>query len=308
MSNFSFKKIMVMGAGGVGGYFGGKLAQLPGTELSFVARGRHLEEIQKNGLIVEGDTNSFVVHGPASEHPEDLPDPDLILFTVKSHDTTDAIELIRPKAGSNTQILPLQNGIENMPKLVDAFGYDRVIHGLCRIGVHISEPGRLLFTSRGSVIIGEKDGSRSPRTESVKNMFDEAGVSCKISDNIVRDTWLKFAWNTIFNMITAAENRTTDYFFSDGKPDTLLWKLAGEIQEVAKAEGVALRDGDMEKLIHKTEGMGAFVTSTLHDRRSGKKMEYDAFTGALLRLSDKHGMDLPEYRKLHKELKRVDKD
>lgn len=308
MSNFKFKKIMVMGAGGVGGYFGGKLAQLPGIELSMVARGRHLSEIQKNGLIVDGDETSFVVRGPASEHPEELPDPDLILFTVKSHDTTDAIEMIRPKVGADTQVLPLQNGIENIPKLLDAFGSERVIHGLCRIGVNISEPGRLLYSNSGSVVVGEPDGSRSPRTVSVKKAFDEAGVSCRISDDIVRDTWLKFAWNTIFNMITAAENRTTDYFFSGGQPDTRLWKLAGEIQEVAKAEGIELRDSDMEKLIHKTEGMGAFVTSTLHDRRSGKRMEYDAFTGALLRLANKHGRDLPEYRKLHQKLERVEKD
>ncbi|MEX0660781.1 MAG: 2-dehydropantoate 2-reductase [Balneolaceae bacterium] len=306
MNTFDFKNIMVMGAGGVGGYFGGKLTLNSSRKISLVARGEHLKAIKKQGLVVESIDGDFVVEGPASENPVDLPRPDLILFTVKSYDTDHAIEQIKSVVSETTQILPLQNGIENIPKLVEAFGDERVMYGLCRIGIRISEPGKLSHTNPGSVILGEKDGRRSERIEWIKNIYDEVGVECKISTNIRREIWKKFSWNSIFNMITAAENQTTDHLYENGKPKPRLRKLANEILKVAKAEGVNLHEEDLEKMVVKTQNIGAFITSTLNDRRVGKKMEFDAFTGAILRLGEKHSIELPEYQKLHKDLQKAD--
>ncbi len=307
MKRFEFKNIMVMGAGGVGGYFGGKLIQNSSREISLVARGEHLKAIKKHGLIVESIDGNFVVKGPASESPVELPRPDLILFSVKSYDTDHAIEQIKSVVSDETQILPLQNGIENISKLVKAFGDDRVMYGLCRIGIRISELGKLSHTNPGSVILGEQDGSRSERIERIKEINDEAGVECTISTDIRREIWKKFSWNSIFNMVTAAENKTTDHLYENGEPKPRLWKLANEILQVAKAEGVNLQEEDLEKMVVKTHNLGAFITSTLNDRRVGKKMEFDAFTGAILRIGEKHGIELPEYQKLHQDLQKVDK-
>lgn len=306
MNSFDFKNIMVMGAGGVGGFFGGKLVQKSSRQISLVARGEHLDQIKKHGLFVESIDGDFVVEGPASENPVDLPRPDLILFTVKSYDTDHAIEQIKSVVSDETQILPLQNGIENIPKLVEAFGDDRVMYGLCRIGIRISEPSKLSHTNPGSVILGERDGSRSERIERIKNIYDKVGVECKISTNIRRDIWKKFSCNSIFNMVTAAENQTTDLLYENGEPKPRLRKLANEILQVAKAEGVNLQEEDLERIVVKTQNLGAFITSTLNDRRVGKKLEFDAFTGAILRLGEKHGIELPEYQKLHRDLEKVD--
>lgn len=296
-----------MGAGAVGGCFGAKIVEDTKMQISLVARGSHLESIRKNGLRIESIGENFVLKAPTSDNPADLPDPDLVLFTVKSYDTKGAIEQIRPKVGEKTQILPLQNGIENIPALIDAFGEERVLHSLCRIGARISEPGTLSQTKPGSVIIGERDGRHSERVAIIKQLFDNAGVKCKISDEIEREIWLKFSWNSIFNMITAAENKTTDYFYRDGKPDERLWKLADEIVNVARAENVNLRKKDLEKIVTETHHIGAFVTSTLHDRRMGKPLENDAFTGAMMRLGTKHNLSLPEFEALHQQLENVNK-
>lgn len=292
-----------MGAGGVGGYFGGKLVQNSGRKISLAARGTHLEKIKSHGLVIESFDGNFVVRGPASNNPKDLPDPDLIIFSVKSFDTDGAIEQIRPKVGKQTQILPLQNGIENLPKLTRAFGEDRVMCSLCRIGIRISEPGNLSHTHPGRIVIGERDGRRSERIGIIKQAYEEVGVTCRISEDIDREFWLKFSWNSIFNMITSAENKTTDHFYKNGGPHDRLRRLADEILMVAQAEGINLQKKDLDKIVEKTYEMGKFVTSTLHDRRVGKKLEFDAFTGALLRLGEKHGLDLPEYKMLHQQLK-----
>ncbi|REL24885.1 ketopantoate reductase family protein [Rhodohalobacter sp. SW132] len=306
MSKINYKEVMVMGAGGVGGFFGGRLGLHTGRRVSLVARGEHLLSILEHGLIADSKDGDFTIHGPASDDPVFLPDPDLIIFTVKSHDTDDAIEKIKPKVKGQTQILPLQNGIENIPKLIRAFGEDRIIPAVCRIGVHISEPGKIKHSTRGRVIIGESDGARSKRIVNIKRAFEAVDVTCRISQDIEREIWLKFSWNAIFNMVTAAENRTVDYFYSNGEPADLLWNLADEILITAKRESANISRRDLNKIIHKTKELGEFATSTLHDRRSGKKLEYDAFTGALLRLGEKHGLNLPEYQKLHNRLKEID--
>lgn len=306
MSEFNFRNIMVMGAGAVGGYFGGKLVQNSDRAISLVARGEHLDQIKEHGLKVESIDGDFTVKGPASDDPKDLPKPDLVLFTVKSFDTAGAIEQIRPVVNENTHILPLQNGIENIPQLIDAFGTERVMYGLCRIGARIAAPGKLSHTNPGSVIVGERDGSVTPRIQWVKDIYDSMDVECEISTDIRREIWKKFAWNSIFNMSTAAENKTTDYFYENGEPKELLWNLSGEILKVAQAEEVDLRKEDLDKIVVKTKNIGAFITSTLHDRRSGKKLEHDAFTGAILRLGKKHGISLPHYKELHQKLDSVD--
>jgi len=305
MSNFNIKHVMVMGAGAVGGYFGAKIAEGTSLQASLVARGPHLESIQKYGLRIESTEGDFVLKAPASDNPADLPIPGLVLFSVKSHDTKGAIEQLRPALGENTQVLPLQNGIENIPALIDAFGEERVMHSLCRVGAQISGPGVISITKPGSVIIGERDGRRSDRVNTIKQLFDNAGVKCRASSEIEREIWLKFAWNSIFNMITAAENKTTDYFYKDGKPDGRLWKLADEILKVANAENVNLQQRDLDKIVTETRQIGAFVTSTLHDRRMGKPLENNAFTGAMLRFGTKHNLSLPEFEALHQQLESV---
>lgn len=301
------QNVMVMGAGAVGGFFGGKLSSLPDINLSLVARGEHLAAIQKNGLHVKSIDGSFVVHAEASDRPSELPHPDLILFTVKTFDTEDAISQIRPVVSHETVILTLQNGLENRLILEEAFGKEQVVPGICRIGARISEPGLISHTDPASVIVGTNQQTAFDQTDMICSLFRRAEVKCRVADDITREIWKKFSWNAIFNMLTAAENCTVEALFEKGEPDPRMSRLADEIVKTAKAEGVDLRRNDLDKIINRSSDLGGFITSTLHDRREGKPLEYDAFTGALLRLGNKHGLELPEFRKLHRRLEALSK-
>lgn len=301
-----YTNIMVMGAGAVGGYFGGRIAQRTEAEVTLIARGDHLNAIQESGLLIKskGQDERISVH--AYRNPVDAQVPDLILFTVKSYDTEAAIKQISPVVSEKTQILTLQNGIENYPKLVEAFGENRVIQGFCKIGAAVPEAGVVAHNAFGEVTVGEQDGSDSLRMSSVKKLFDDARIPIKVSDRINREVWIKFSWNCLLNMITAAGNVTVDRIFNYPESEQLCYGIFNELRKVANTEGVELSKSDGRKIIESAKELIGFETSTYQDRQKGKKMEFEAFTGAIVRLAGKHGIDVPKNETLYAILKLID--
>lgn len=295
-----------MGAGAVGGYFGGRIAQRTPANVTLIVRGTHLKAIQKKGLKIESVNGNATINVDAFEEPKNAATPDLIFFTVKSHDTGQAIEQIRPIVGENTQILTIQNGIENYPKLVDAFGKERVIQGFCKIGAGIKEPGVIEHKALGEITAGESDGQKTDRLKALKQLCDEAAIPLHISTEIERKVWLKFAWNCVFNMITAVANVTVEKLFQSPETEGLCYKVFDEIQMVAKSKGIKLTDEDAQNIIEPARDLKGFTTSTYQDRRKGKKMEYEAFTGAIIRLAEKYGLDTPCNQTLYALLKLID--
>lgn len=301
-----FKNVMVMGAGAVGGYFGGRIAQRTAANVALVARGDHLKAIQESGLLIKSEGQNEHISVDAFRNPEDAPVPDLILFTVKSYDTDAAIEQIRPVVSEDTQILSLQNGIENYPKLVEAFGEDRVIQGFCKIGAGVPKAGVIAHNAFGEVTVGEQYGSDSLRMSSVQKLFNNAEIPVKVTSQINREVWIKFSWNCLLNMVTAAGNVTVDKIFQYPESEQLCYGLFDELRKVAKAEGVELSENDGKKIIESAKELTGFETSTYQDRQKGKKMEYEAFTGAVVRLADRHGIDAPHNKTLYAMLKLID--
>ena len=306
MSRSGYDTILVMGAGGVGGYFGGRMAERTGRKVILIARGSHLKAIQEEGLKIlspEGDVQFPVT---AFEDPRRAPAPDLVLFTVKSYDTEGAIEQIRPIVTGDTQILTIQNGIENYDKLVDAFGKKRVIPGFCQIGVGIKEPGVIEHHSFGIITVGEEDGSVSGRLRALKKLFEDAKIEIEISRDIHKEIWMKFSWNSVFNIVTAIAEVPVDEIFRHPEARDLCGKLFSEIRQIADKEGVTLTREDKRMIIDRSGQLENFITSTYRDRMKGKKMEYDAFTGAILRYGEKHGISVPHNETLYSLLKLID--
>lgn len=306
MSRSGYDTILVMGAGGVGGYFGGRIAERTGRNVIFIARGPHLKTIQEEGLKIlspEGDVQFPVT---AFENPRRAPVPDLVLFTVKSYDTQGAIEQIRPIVTGDTQILTIQNGIENYDKLVEAFGTKRVIRGFCQIGVGIKEPGVIEHHSFEIITAGEEDGSVSGRLRALKKLFEDAKIEIEISRDIHKEIWMKFSWNSIFNIVTAIAEVTVDEIFQHPEARDLCRSLFSEIRQIAEKEGVTLTREDERMVIDRSGRLENFITSTYRDRMKGKKMEYDAFTGAILRYGEKHGIRVPYNETLYGLLKLID--
>lgn len=302
----NINRVLVMGAGAVGGYFGGRIAERTDATVTLIARGRHLEALQKKGLQIrskEGDSN-IAIEG--FSNPRKASPADLILFTVKSYDTNEAIQQIRAIVSDDTQVLTLQNGIENYPKLVDAFGEGRVIQGFCKIGAGVPEPGVVAHRAFGKITVGEQDGSSSARVASIKDLCNQAYIPIHVSSQITKDVWLKFAWNCMLNMVTAAGNVTVDKVFAHKESEQLCYNLFEELQQVAHQEGVELKQEEGKAILESSKSLEGFETSTYQDRQKGKPMEYEAFTGAVIRLAEKHELSLPYHESLYAVLKMVD--
>lgn len=289
--------VLVMGTGAVGGFYGLKLS-LAGNDVFLVARGKNLDVLRRDGLHVESRLyGTFSGKLPVSDDPASFGvRPGYILFGVKSYDTEEAIEQIRALVGDQTQILAIQNGVENYDKLVAAFGENRVIRGFCRIGAEMVAPGRILQVKFGEVYFAEDDGSRTDRIEKLVQLFTNAGIPIEVPADIRREVWLKFIWNGIFNMLTALLDKTIVQLYATSQTEDLMHRMAREIVEVGQAEGVNIRVEDAERIIGSGRGLGEFLTSTHQDRRKGKRLEFDAFTGAIVRFGERHGIPTPEFR------------
>ncbi len=295
-----------MGAGAVGGAFGSKLVKEKNNTVFFIARGPHLETIKRNGLSVQTRKEKFTLKVNFSDNPGKFNSkPDLILLTLKSFDTEIAIEQLKSVVFKKTQILSLQNGIENYPKLVNAFGEKRVVRGFCGINAEVLKPG-VIQCGPGEIFIGENKGKMSVRIQWLQSLFEESNIRCTISEDIHQDVWRKFAWNCIFNIVTATTQLKLSKIFDDPEKIQLCKNLFKEIRQVAKSQDVLL-GADKEKLIFDiAKDAGDIKPSTLQDRLKGKRMEYDAFTGALIRLADKHKIHIPLNRSLYNQLKKFD--
>ena len=186
--------IAVMGAGGVGGYFGGLLARA-GHSVTFIARGPHLEAIQRDGLRVEsGNDGVFTVPGNATDDPASVGPQELILFAVKMYDNDDAIHAIGPMVGPDTIVLTLQNGIDNGEQLVEAYGPERVMIGSAYLEGRISEPGVVTQGGPGAASFGERTIGITERGERLYQLFRDAGWRVDLLENMAGMLWKKFAY------------------------------------------------------------------------------------------------------------------
>ena len=296
-----------MGAGAVGGTFGALLEKEKNNTVFFTARGQHLEAVKRNGLSVQSGKEKFTIKVNVSDNPNDFKSkPDLILLTVKSFDTDSAIEQLKPVVFRKTQILSLQNGIENYPKLVNTFGEKRVVRGFCGMNAEVLQPG-VIQGGQGYIFIGENIGEISARIQWLKSLFETSNIQCTVSQDIHQDVWRKFAWNCIFNIVSATTQLTVGKIVDDPEKIQFCKDIFKEISQVAKSQDVMLGP-DKEKLIFDiARDSGGIKPSTLQDRLKGKRMEYDAFTGALIRLADKHKIHIPINRALYNQLEQLEK-
>lgn len=286
-------KTLIMGAGAVGGYFGAKLAKA-GNSVYLVARGAHLDAIQRFGLRVTGTIGNYVAHLPADSDPAAFGiTPDLIIMGVKSMDTPGAIGQLKPVVGPSTQILAIQNGIRNYPLMAEAFGAHRVIRGYCRVGSEIVEPGHIHQSAFGDIVFGEDDGSMSARIRAIDELLTRAEIVSKPSTSIVEDVWKKFAWNVMFNMTTGLTGVTIDRMFANPESEAVLQKLFGEVAQAASFHGVTLTEANYNAIINPMRPTVGYKTSTMQDRMKGKTLEYDIFLGYLSEQGKTQGFATP---------------
>jgi 2-dehydropantoate 2-reductase len=287
-------KIAVYGAGGVGGYFGGRLV-LAGAEVHFIARGAHLEALRTRGLSVRSVKGDFEVKASASDDPSEIGPCDYVLFCVKSFDTEETAARLPPLIKDGTAVISFQNGIDNEEKIASAVGAEHVMGGAAYIFSRITEPGVVAHTGGPArIIFGEMDGVRSERTERLLDLFQKADVDAVISENIVRVLWDKFAFICAQAGMTAAVRLPVGEIRAVEESRDAFTKIVEEVRAVAAAEGVDLPTDTASRHLGFADGLEPDGYSSLYDDlTNGRRMELQALHGTVVERARRHNVAAP---------------
>ena len=298
-------RIVIFGTGGVGGYFGGRLAQA-GEDVTFIARGEHLRAIRTNGLRVDSSLGDFVIHpAKATDDVGDVGEADLVILGVKAWQVPDAARAIRPIVGATTTVVPLQNGVEAVPQLVAELGPENVIGGLCRIVSYVVAPGHVRHAGfTPTIIIGELDNRRSERIEQIAQVFQHAGLDTTVAPDIQVALWTKFLFIASFSGVGAMADAPAGVLRSDPKWRAYMLKAMEEIYALAHAQGVNLPSDSVAKVMAAVDGLPEDATSSMQrDIVAGKPSELDSQNGAVVRMSLAAGLASPTHTLIYETLR-----
>ena len=291
-------KILVMGSGGVGGYFGGRLAAA-GNDVTFVARGSHLAAIQKDGLTLDSQLGNAVIKpAKVTQDPTAAGVPEIVIFATKMGDTEGAANQLRPIVRDGVTIITFQNGVEGPEILARVLPGAHVVPGVARIASHIAKPGVIEQRSPFARIeFGEAKGGSSPKLDAFHAVCKSAGIDAVVSDNIQRNVWMKFAMLAPFSGMTALTGQTAGPIRTTPGTRALIEAAVKEVIAVGKAAGAGFKDGDFEALMKIIEANPAGMTSSMaHDRMAGKPLEVNYLSGAVVRIGEKHGVTAPTHK------------
>ncbi|MBI5250021.1 MAG: 2-dehydropantoate 2-reductase [Desulfomonile tiedjei] len=288
-------RIAVFGVGGVGGYFGGRLAKA-GQDVIFIARGEALRALKKRGLHVDSPDGDFLVNPvSAAENPTEVGQVDAVILGVKAWQVSEAAELLRPLMGPDSCVMPLQNGVEASDQLADVLGRNHVLGGLCYVVSFIVGPGHIKHAGMvPRLIFGELDGKRTPRAERLLKAFSDAGIGAEISTDIHTAIWEKFLFIASLSGVGAVARVPVG--IARALPETRrLYELcASEIATVAAARGIRLEEDPVRATMVKIDNLPPEATASMQrDIMAGLPSELSAQNGAVVRLGRKAGIPTP---------------
>lgn len=301
-------RIVVFGTGGVGGFFGGRLARA-GEEVVFVARGEHLREIKEKGLRVDSTDGDFVIYpAQATDDVSEVGEVDLVILGVKAWQVPEAARAIKPIVNEHTTVLPLQNGVDAVSQLVDELGAASVIGGLCRIVSYVVGPGHIRHAGfEPSIIIGEIDNRQTDRIARIEQVFKHAGLNISIARDIQVALWTKFLFIASFSGVGAMANAPAGVIRSDPKWRSQILNAMKEIYALAHARGVKLPPDSVDKVMSAVDGLPEDATSSMQrDIAAGKPSELESQNGAVVRMAHEVGVEVPTNELIYRTLRRSD--
>ena len=289
-------KIAVMGSGGVGGFYGGRLAHA-GYDVSFVARGAHLAEMRRNGLIIENKEQGDI-HVPrvkATDDPAFIGPADLVLIAVKLWDTESVARSVRPIVGPRTAVLSLQNGVIKDDILKRELGRANVMGGVAYVGTTIARPGVIRQTGTlQRLIFGEYDGKRSERAEALLAALLKAGIDAELSTDIRRTLWEKYVFLVGLSGSTSAMRSPIGPIRANPQTRAFLLELMKETVAVGRALGVNLPEDYAQQRLVFADSVAPDMTSSLHhDLERGNPLEVEWLSGGVVQLGQKVGIPTP---------------
>ena len=298
-------RIAIFGTGGVGGYFGGRLAHA-GEDVTFIARGEHLRAIKANGLRVDSQLGDFVVlPAKTTDDVNEIREVDLVIVGVKAWQVPEAARAIKPLVGPDTSVLPLQNGVEAVAQLVHELGPDRVLGGLCRIVSFVVGPGHIRHAGfTPSIIIGELDNRQTDRIASVERVFQHAGLQITIAPDIQVALWTKFLFIASFSGVGAIANAPAGVLRTDPKWRELMLAAMNEIYRLAHARGINLPADSIDNAMAAINALPEDGTSSMQrDIAAGRPSELESQNGAVVRMASESGIDVPTHALIYERLK-----
>ena len=287
-------RVAVYGAGGVGGYFGGRLAQA-GADVHFIARGAHLRALREHGLRVRSVKGDFEIPVPVTDDPAEVGWCDFVLFCVKTFDTDAAAARLGPLVGDGSAVMSLQNGVETVDKLARAVGDEHVMGGAAFIFAQIAEPGVIAHTGGpASITFGELDGRASQRAKRLLARCEQAGFGAELSASIKTVLWAKLAFICAQAGMTAAVRLPIGEIRTAAASWAAFSRLVAEVCAVAEADGTPVPQAAQERALALAQAAEPGSFSSLHDDLvAGRRMELEALHGYVVRRAAQHGLAVP---------------
>jgi len=276
--------IVVFGAGGVGGYFGGKLAQA-GYNVTFIARGKHLQAIKNNGLQVKSVNGDFIVRPKVTDDVSTINNPNLVILGVKSWQVEDVATQLKSVINENTMVLPLQNGADNADRLRAILPYENVLAGLCKIVSRVEAPGIIdHFAFDPEIVFGEYNIENTNRIKEVGKLFDNANIKNRISEDIHLDIWKKFLFIVTISGFGAITRSVFGNIRKDDYLRQMMYQTANEIVAIANAKSIELTNNDIEMVLKVIDNFSHDTTASMQrDFMAGRPSELENFNGYIVR-------------------------
>jgi len=288
-------KIAVLGTGAIGGYYGGLLAY-GGQEVTFIARGAQLAALQERGLSVESVHGDFqVVPVRATDDMEQAGAVDLVIVSVKSYDLDAAARAGRPLVGPSTVALPLLNGLDAADRLAAAWGAEHVLAGLTHISASVPAPGVVRQVSAvRRITFGERDGRITPRAEHIRDVLAASGAEAVLTPAIDVALWEKFVFIASISAVCCLARQPMGPVLATPETRDLYVDALREVEAVARARGVALAAGVVERTLRLTEGFAPQTKpSLLAALEGGQRLELEAMSGTVVRYGREVGVPTP---------------
>ena len=288
-------KILIMGSGAVGGYYGAVLDRAS-NNVTFVARGEHLAAIKERGLRIQSVTSGdFAIKPRAIERPDGSWRAELVLYCVKGYDNDEAISAMRPAVDDGTSILTLQNGIGSGDVLAGAFGRDKVLLGVTYVDATRKEPGVIVEEGGPcNIVFGEPGGGRTARAEAVLGVLKGAGIAVELSDNVEKALWTKLIYICALSGMMCITRASFTEVLENPETLDLTWIVMREAEAVAKAKGVEVDDDVLESTMAQfQEAKGRLMSSMYTDLQRGNRLEVAVMNCAVASLGKELGVATP---------------
>lgn len=288
-------KIAILGTGGVGGYFGALLAKA-GHDVTFMARGSHLQAIKDHGLSVKSPHGDFMIHpAKVTDSPKDIGAVDYVIVAVKHYQLSGAVSSLPQLIDQGTTVVPLLNGIDAHEHIIQVVGPRPVVGGYCSLVSMIEAPGIIRHETRlHRIELGELDGAKTERVENLIQAWKSCGVEAIHADNIFVAIWTKFLFISSFGGISSLCRTTLGEMMETPQTCELLRQAMEEVKKLAHQQGIILAENVVQSTMTFLEGIESSATSSMQrDVAAGRPFELEAFSGTIVRLGRQHGVQTP---------------